>query len=99
MILFTKIYVLAALIISFVLLVKTLFIIDRNYFLRIFTMFMLTSFTTIVIINLDKFNVMDKIHRNILIFISLMIFICAHRIYYNLIDILRDIEDNDNEEE
>lgn len=99
MILFTKIYVLAALIISFVLLVKTLFIIDRNYFLRIFTMFMLTAFTTIVIINLDKFNVMDKIHRNILIFISLMIFICVHRIYYNLIDILRDIEDNDNEEE
>lgn len=99
MILFTKIYVLAALMISFVLLVKTLFIIDRNYFLRIFTMFMLTAFTTIVIINLDKFNVMDKIHRNILIFISLMIFICVHRIYYNLIDILRDIEDNDNEEE
>ena len=99
MILFTKIYVLAALIISFVLLVKTLFIIDRNYFLRIFTMFMLTAFTTIVIINLDKFNVMNKIHRNILIFISLMVFICTHRIYYNLIDILRDIEDNDNEEE
>ena len=99
MILFTKIYVLAALIISFVLLVKTLFIIDRNYFLRIFTMLMVATFTTIVIINLDKFNVMDKIHRNILIFISLMIFICAHRIYYNLIDILRDIEDNDNEEE
>ena len=90
MVLFAKIYVYVMLLISFILLARTIFIIDRYYILRCIAIFLLMFFIFEISVNMDRFNTLTKQHRNIYIYISLLIYLFTSKLCTNLKNQVKD---------
>lgn len=86
MISFIKFYIWITLMISVILIWRSIFLIDNTHLVksRMIAIILLCIYITLTIINFDKFETMSAHKRNIFVYIALIIFILSHRLYYYL---------------